>query len=492
MPVWREVLADLETPVSAFVKLVGDGEGFLLESVEHGERWGRFSFIGRDPALTLVVRGRSGRGRRGAAARGVPPDQGALAALEALLTKYRGAAAGRPPAVPRRHRRVPRLRRRARGRAPARRPRRPDRLARRGARRSPATSPRSTTSASACYLIENVFPAPGVRPRPTSTRRTPARSARLDDLVDELGAPAAVRAVAAPRRPSDRAAAVHAPRWARRSTTGRSRRRRSTSSPATSSRSCSPSASTSTATRPVRRVPGAAPGQPVAVHVLPAPRRGDARRVVAGADGAGARRPGHQPPDRRHPLPGHDRGARPAPGRRADRGPEGAGRARHARRPRPQRRRPGGALRHRAGRRADDARALLARDAPHEPGLGRAGRRQERGRRAARHLPGGHRERRAEGAGDGDHRRAGAGEAGAVRRGGRLPRLLGQPRHRDHHPHDGLARRPGERAGGRGDRGRLRSRARRDLECHNKARALLTAAAASKRLRSLGPQESRA
>ena len=33
VPVWREVLADLETPLSAFAKLVGDREGFLLESV---------------------------------------------------------------------------------------------------------------------------------------------------------------------------------------------------------------------------------------------------------------------------------------------------------------------------------------------------------------------------------------------------------------------------------------------------------------------------
>ena len=61
VPVWREVLADLETPLSAFVKLVGDGEGFLLESVEHAERWGRFSFLGRDPARTFVVRGRARR-----------------------------------------------------------------------------------------------------------------------------------------------------------------------------------------------------------------------------------------------------------------------------------------------------------------------------------------------------------------------------------------------------------------------------------------------
>src|SRR5947208_7543516 len=61
VPVWREVLADLETPVSVFLKLVGNGEGFLLESVEHGERWGRYSFVGRDPSLTLIARAGSVR-----------------------------------------------------------------------------------------------------------------------------------------------------------------------------------------------------------------------------------------------------------------------------------------------------------------------------------------------------------------------------------------------------------------------------------------------
>ena len=59
VPVWREVLADFETPLSAYAKLVGDREGFLLESVEHAERWGRFSFLGRDPARTFVTRGRT-------------------------------------------------------------------------------------------------------------------------------------------------------------------------------------------------------------------------------------------------------------------------------------------------------------------------------------------------------------------------------------------------------------------------------------------------
>jgi anthranilate synthase component 1 len=92
VPVWREVLADLETPVSAFVKLVGaeaDGTpGFLLESVEHGQRWGRFSFLGRDPAATLVVRGRRVE-VDGVLPPAVPRDQGALAALEALLALHR-------------------------------------------------------------------------------------------------------------------------------------------------------------------------------------------------------------------------------------------------------------------------------------------------------------------------------------------------------------------------------------------------------------------
>jgi anthranilate synthase component 1 len=89
VPVWREVLADLETPLSAFAKLVGEREGFLLESVEHAERWGRFSFLGRDPALTLVARGRDIEWIGGPAPVGVPSDQGTLAAVEAMLARYR-------------------------------------------------------------------------------------------------------------------------------------------------------------------------------------------------------------------------------------------------------------------------------------------------------------------------------------------------------------------------------------------------------------------
>ena len=88
VPVWTELLGDLETPVAVYAKLVGDGAGFLLESVEHGERWGRFSFVGRSATATLVLRG--GRVEiDGVVPASVPRDRGVLVALEALLAEYR-------------------------------------------------------------------------------------------------------------------------------------------------------------------------------------------------------------------------------------------------------------------------------------------------------------------------------------------------------------------------------------------------------------------
>jgi anthranilate synthase component 1 len=57
VPVVRSVLADLQTPVSAFLRVAGGaGHAFLLESVEGGERIARYSFIGAGPEL--IVRGR--------------------------------------------------------------------------------------------------------------------------------------------------------------------------------------------------------------------------------------------------------------------------------------------------------------------------------------------------------------------------------------------------------------------------------------------------
>lgn len=57
VPVWRELLADLTTPVAAYLRIVGTEQGFLLESVENHQRWGRQSFVGRRPLATLRSHG---------------------------------------------------------------------------------------------------------------------------------------------------------------------------------------------------------------------------------------------------------------------------------------------------------------------------------------------------------------------------------------------------------------------------------------------------
>jgi anthranilate synthase component 1 len=186
VPVWREVLADLETPVSAFVKLVGDREGFLLESVEHGERWGRFSFIGRDPALTLVVRGREVEAF-GSLPAGIPCDAGALAALEALMTRFRGPRLTELPPfhggvvgylgydVVREVERLPDV--------PADATGWPDAVL--------ALTGHVTAFdhfRQRLYLIENVFPAPDASDADLDAAYHRA-VARLDDLVEELARP---------------------------------------------------------------------------------------------------------------------------------------------------------------------------------------------------------------------------------------------------------------------------------------------------------------
>ncbi|NDG77657.1 MAG: anthranilate synthase component I, partial [Acidimicrobiia bacterium] len=87
VPVWCEVVSDQHTPVGAFLALVGDEPGFLLESVEHGERWARFSFVGCRPRAELALIDGKVRAS-GAVPASVPTDRGFLAALEAMLAAY--------------------------------------------------------------------------------------------------------------------------------------------------------------------------------------------------------------------------------------------------------------------------------------------------------------------------------------------------------------------------------------------------------------------
>ena len=57
IPVYREIMADIDTPVSALMKLGSKSHVFLLESVEGGEKWGRYTFMGSDPRIIFEVKG---------------------------------------------------------------------------------------------------------------------------------------------------------------------------------------------------------------------------------------------------------------------------------------------------------------------------------------------------------------------------------------------------------------------------------------------------
>jgi anthranilate synthase component I len=57
IPVAREIAADLETPVSAFLKVTRGDYSFLLESVRGGEKWGRYTFLGTEPSMVMRARG---------------------------------------------------------------------------------------------------------------------------------------------------------------------------------------------------------------------------------------------------------------------------------------------------------------------------------------------------------------------------------------------------------------------------------------------------
>ena len=92
-PVVRELSADLETPVSVYLKLAGQGPSFLLESVTGGEQLARYSFIGINPSRAYVLRGgalechANGDVQRGP----IPPGADPLDALRTELGRFRTA-----------------------------------------------------------------------------------------------------------------------------------------------------------------------------------------------------------------------------------------------------------------------------------------------------------------------------------------------------------------------------------------------------------------
>ncbi|WP_447972796.1 anthranilate synthase component I [Nitrospira sp. Kam-Ns4a] len=93
IPLYREILADLETPVSAFRKIDHGPCAYLLESVEGGEHWARYSFLGGGSPLTVhedrgkLIVTQASRGRRAAVTSRVGSDP--LDCIRDLMAAYR-------------------------------------------------------------------------------------------------------------------------------------------------------------------------------------------------------------------------------------------------------------------------------------------------------------------------------------------------------------------------------------------------------------------
>jgi anthranilate synthase component 1 len=88
VPVWKEILADLLTPVSAFLKVAEHSDyAFLLESVEGGERVARYSFLGKDPFLVLRAKAGHTIEERGGETREL--DEPFVGALRRVMSEYR-------------------------------------------------------------------------------------------------------------------------------------------------------------------------------------------------------------------------------------------------------------------------------------------------------------------------------------------------------------------------------------------------------------------
>lgn len=96
IPVARTLMADMETPIRVFRHFYREPHAFLLESVEGGAKWGRYSYIGTDPFL--VVRGKNGRMTMQMGGRLTEIAERPVALIRSVMRSYRSPRIpGLPP-----------------------------------------------------------------------------------------------------------------------------------------------------------------------------------------------------------------------------------------------------------------------------------------------------------------------------------------------------------------------------------------------------------
>ena len=88
IPVWRELLADTLTPVSAFMRIDTGSYSFLLESVEGGEKWARYTILGANPSVIISTKGGKGYVESGGVVTESDIEGDPLDFLKGVMSRY--------------------------------------------------------------------------------------------------------------------------------------------------------------------------------------------------------------------------------------------------------------------------------------------------------------------------------------------------------------------------------------------------------------------
>lgn len=89
IPVIRDIMADLETPVSAYLKIDTGDHSFLFESVEHGGRFARYSFLGASPSIVFTAREGTITLVENGKTRSYKTDKDPLTELQTLMSRFK-------------------------------------------------------------------------------------------------------------------------------------------------------------------------------------------------------------------------------------------------------------------------------------------------------------------------------------------------------------------------------------------------------------------